>query len=331
MSLNFVSINVRGLKNIVKRKAIFLFCKEQQANCFFLQETHSGTEDEKFWKQQWGDDILFSHGTSHSAGVMVLLNKFPGKIIKHESDTDGHWIMMVLEIYDQKYVSLCIYGYNIRTNNRAMMTKLDRLINNWKITYMTEKVIIGGDFNIAPHSWLDRRPQRGQQPEYDDIIKNLCTSTHTVDYWRMSNPTSVMYTWNSTADRNQGSRLDYWLISQIICKDILKYEISTSPLSDHCMIKLSLKIIQQPKASENMWKFNNNLLLNDDFCKQVEKLLENVKKLSMSHTSKWEWFKFQTKQLAITTGKRLSQIRKHKQEETILKICKMCKKKGTNG
>lgn len=48
MSISFVSINVRGLKNIVKREAIFLFCKEQQANCVFLQETHSGTEDENF-------------------------------------------------------------------------------------------------------------------------------------------------------------------------------------------------------------------------------------------------------------------------------------------
>lgn len=195
MSGSFVSINVRGLKNIVKRKAIFLFCKEQQANCFlffFLQETHSGIADEKVWKQQWGDDVLFSHGTSHSAGVMVLFNKFPGKVIDHKSDTGGHWLIVVVEMHHQRYILRCVNGYN-RTNNKVMMASLGSLINNWKITYMTEKVVMGGDFNIAPDSWLDWKPQRGQRPEYDDISTYLCMSTHTVDYWRISNPTYVKY------------------------------------------------------------------------------------------------------------------------------------------
>lgn len=329
MSVSFVSINVRGLKNIVKRKAFFLFCKEQQANCFFLQETHSGIADEKFWKQQWGDEILFSHGTSYSAGVMVLFNKFPGKVIEHKSDTGGHWLIMVVEMQDQRYILLCVYGYNNRINNRVMMASLGSCINNWKITFMTEKVIIGGDFNIAPDSWLDRKPHRGQHPEYDDILTNLCMSTHTVDYWRISNPTSVKYTWTNSADSNQCSRLDYWLTSHTICKDILKCGISVSPLTDHCMIELSIKIIQQPKPSVNTWKFNNSLLLNDGFCKQVKILFQRVNKLDMSHMNKWEWFKFELKQLAIVTGKRISQIRKHKQKELILKINTICEKTET--
>ena len=84
--MSFISLNARGLKNIVKRKAFFLFCKEQRDNCVFLQETHSTEEDVKFWKLQRGDSIFFSHGTSHSAGVMILFNRFPGKVINHISD-----------------------------------------------------------------------------------------------------------------------------------------------------------------------------------------------------------------------------------------------------
>lgn len=52
--ISFMSLNVRGLKNITKRKAIFLFCKDQKSQCVFLQETHSVMTDEKFWKIQWG-------------------------------------------------------------------------------------------------------------------------------------------------------------------------------------------------------------------------------------------------------------------------------------
>lgn len=128
-------------------------------------------------------------------------------------------------------------------------------------------------------------------------------STHTVDYWRISNLTSVKYAWTNFANNNQCSRLDYWLISQIICKDVIKYEISVSPLTDHCMIELSIKIIQQPKSSGNTWKFNSSLLLNDGFCKQVKILFQSVNKLDMSHMNKWEWFKFELKKLAINRKK----------------------------
>lgn len=42
---SFISLNTRGLEDNTKRKAIFLFCKGQQAQCVFLQETHSSKED----------------------------------------------------------------------------------------------------------------------------------------------------------------------------------------------------------------------------------------------------------------------------------------------
>lgn len=155
MSVLFVSVNVRGLKNIVKRKTIFLFCKEQKANCIFLQETHSGATDEELWKRQWGDKILFSHGTSHSAGVMILFNRLPGTIIEHKNEENGHWLMLAVEIHEQRFILTCVYGFN-QTKNRA----LGILINEWKIKFATEEVIIGGDFNIAPNSWMERIPHK---------------------------------------------------------------------------------------------------------------------------------------------------------------------------
>ena len=56
------------------------------------------------------------------------------------------------------------------------------LINEWKTKFMTEKVILGGDFNIAPNSWMDRIPHGGPQPQFDDALSNLCSITNTVDY-----------------------------------------------------------------------------------------------------------------------------------------------------
>lgn len=86
--LSFISLNKRGLKSNVKRKATFLFCKEQKCTFIFLQETHSVAADTNFWKQQWGDTALFSHRTSHSAGVVILFNRFSGKVTNHTSDSN---------------------------------------------------------------------------------------------------------------------------------------------------------------------------------------------------------------------------------------------------
>lgn len=48
------------------------------------------------------DKVLISHGTSHSVGVMILFNRFSGNGLNHSSDTNGHWLMMVIEFSDVK-------------------------------------------------------------------------------------------------------------------------------------------------------------------------------------------------------------------------------------
>lgn len=80
-SLNIVSLNVRGLRDSTKRKALFLFCKHTEADRIFLQETDSGETNCKFCKSQWGNSVFFDHGTNHSAGVVILLHKVRGDII----------------------------------------------------------------------------------------------------------------------------------------------------------------------------------------------------------------------------------------------------------
>ena len=99
--------------------------------------------------------------------------------------------MVVVEINDKHYILVCIYGYNNKAVNVNFYANLSRLINEWKTTYSSDKVILGGDYNIAPDSWLDRKPHRYSQPVYTDTIQELCTTTNTIDYWRSSNPTSV--------------------------------------------------------------------------------------------------------------------------------------------
>ena len=70
-----VSLNVRGLRSLNKRKAILTWLIKQKADIVFLQETYSSSEDENFWNTQWKGKMLFSHGSNHSKGTLVLVKQ----------------------------------------------------------------------------------------------------------------------------------------------------------------------------------------------------------------------------------------------------------------
>ena len=82
--LKLLSLDVRGLSNVNKRRTIFSYLKIQKATIFCLQETYSSPEDEKLWSAKWGASIIYSHGTTrtrtharthtHTRGVCILLN-----------------------------------------------------------------------------------------------------------------------------------------------------------------------------------------------------------------------------------------------------------------
>ena len=70
---NFISNNVKGIKASEKRLKLFEYLRNNiNSNGFiFLQETHSSSNDEQKWKDDFGDTLFFSHGKSNSCGVAI--------------------------------------------------------------------------------------------------------------------------------------------------------------------------------------------------------------------------------------------------------------------
>ena len=59
----------------------------------------------------WGDQILFSHGSNRSAGVTICFHRFPGDVITHRADREGHWLRAVLKVESNFLILINIYGY----------------------------------------------------------------------------------------------------------------------------------------------------------------------------------------------------------------------------
>uniref|UniRef100_A0A3B3HKX7 Reverse transcriptase domain-containing protein n=1 Tax=Oryzias latipes TaxID=8090 RepID=A0A3B3HKX7_ORYLA len=327
MVLSLLSLNVRGFKNVTKRKAIFLYCKAQvNVNCFFFQETHSSEEDFDFWKSQWGSgNIYLSHGSPRSAGVAIFLHNFDGKIVDHKSDTEGHWLMVNIEVDDTKYILVNIYGFNNRTKNQKFLTNINHKIINWKQMYATDKIIVAGDFNVVPDENQDRYPTQHNSPHFNKIISEFSNSLDLIDIWRRQNPNKLQYTWNNS-QHSQRSRIDYWLVTSNLTSSTLNCNISHSPLTDHCAITLALSPEKnQPKNGTSHWKFNNSLVNDKNFCKKIKSLIPEIKEIQyLSPINRWEWLKFNIRKIAIVEGKILARKKRQEQTEIISKLTTLC-------
>ena len=64
IDVRLCSLNVRGLRNALKRRCVFNWIRNSDYHLILLQETHSTPDIECFWRNEWGFKIEFSHGSS---------------------------------------------------------------------------------------------------------------------------------------------------------------------------------------------------------------------------------------------------------------------------
>jgi len=149
-----MTLNVRGLRNPVKRGSIFCFLKDQNCEVYFLQETYSELSDEIVWRSKSGGIIFFSHGSTHSKGVCILINPtFNCASENLQKDQNGRIVSVDLNLNGSKF-SLCnIYVPNDQRNQQVFLQDLSAyLMSNTD----TERLVVGGDWNITLQS-IDKK------------------------------------------------------------------------------------------------------------------------------------------------------------------------------
>lgn len=182
-SLKIVSLNVRGLRNNIKRKALFLFLRKTNPNIILLQEMHSCDSDNKFWKSQWGDQAYFCHATHHSAGVALLFNKFTGDILETYSADSGRWCIVLCKLDNALFIICNVYGHNGIPQARTMFTQVLSKIRELQSKNKAAFLIIGGDFNDAPNDRIDRIPGRTSQNSLLKATQFMGQELSVIDAW----------------------------------------------------------------------------------------------------------------------------------------------------
>ncbi|KAJ8043315.1 hypothetical protein HOLleu_10343 [Holothuria leucospilota] len=71
--IKICTYNVRGLRQVKKRRSQFTYFHRHSFDIIFAQETHSSINDVRCWTNEWGGKIIFSHGTTLSKGVAISI------------------------------------------------------------------------------------------------------------------------------------------------------------------------------------------------------------------------------------------------------------------
>lgn len=269
--LNCFSLNVRGIRDLTKRKALFLFCKSKCRDVCFLQETHSVVKDESFWSNQWGSKIIYCHGSNNSAGVMILFNQhFNYTVLESHCSDEGRWLIIVIQFGESIVILANVYGFNRSSLNNCLFTDLTSKLISLKTKYPFTSLIMGGDFNETPDLCYDRFPPKYGTTTDNKIISDICSSLSLVDIHRfLHNDSSPSFTWFKS-DLTQKSRIDFWLISDNLIS------ISNAPLTDHAGIELEISDLNYNLFRKpGYWKLNNSLLHNSNYCLGIKGIIDS--------------------------------------------------------
>ena len=288
MSIQLVSLNVRGIRDPLKRRTIFNYYRKR-GNILLLQETHSSEEDSELWTNEWGGEAIFSHGEKNSKGVAIFMEaNLPYKICQVARDLEGRTIICELENKDDptKRVTICnVYGPN-KDNPNFYVNLMDLLKT------MSSEYIIMGDFNLVMDVKVDRKGSERNLWKSRETLAEIMDEYMLVDIWRTRNEGVKLFSWMRTRPTLQASRLDYALITQGISTNVGLTMYLPGINSDHMAFYLSLDL-SDTERGKGYWKFNNRLLKDVEYVKEINsliarKLLEAEK---LSRKEKWTFLK----------------------------------------
>lgn len=92
---------------------------------------------------------------------------------------------------------------------------------------------------------------------------------------------------------------------------VAESSISAAPLTDHCVINITLKP-HNLTSRKGYWKFNAELLNNEEYVEEVKSIFAEIFNDNEIDTycKKWEYFKFKVRSLSIKFSKILCKQQK---------------------
>lgn len=249
--MKMISWNVAGFRACLK-KGFMDFFKEVDADIFCLQEIKMEEKDltEKFDNYYYYFNSAKKKGYS---GTLLFSKKKPLSVTfgmdEFIEDEEGR---IITAEYDNFYL-VTVYTPNVKRELERLPYRMeweDYFLKYLKKLELTKPVILCGDLNVA-HKEIDLKNAKanignaGFTYEEREKFTNLLNAGF-IDTYRYFNPEKIdAYTWWSymfkAREKNVGWRIDYFVISEILKKDLKSATIYADVLgSDHCPVGIEI-------------------------------------------------------------------------------------------
>lgn len=297
-----VSLNVRGINNKVKRLSIFDWARKKNFDVIMLQECYCSEDDMTAWSDEWGGTCIFAHGSKHSKGTMMMFKPgFDIEILEELIDKEGRYIIARVLIQGEPFNLINVYAPNTMRDKHIFFLHLKEEIESHDID--DGNLIIGGDWNTIQDGKLDKKG--GKELHCETVTKSmteLLDQLDLTDVWRLRNPKSSRFTFRQKTPLIQ-SRLDFFMISNILQDTVVEAEIIPSVWSDHSAVVLGIKHLPDYERGSSHWKFNASLCEDKDY---VNSLCHNIRQWCTEYEDMgddrivWELIKYQIRKFTMS-------------------------------
>ena len=332
VDFKLISLNARGIRDLKKRKAIFSWINKQKADIAFLQETYSTSDVIDQWRFQWPGKMYYSHGTNHSKGVIILINKNLQFELKAEiHDVDGRYVLIDALVQDSPFLLVNIYAPNNMSEQCTFFSNMLAVLDEHNFSSGSQ-LIFGGDFNVHLDAELDNSGGRIEKKSSVKNIEEIKFSYDLIDIWRVRNPDKKQYTWRQKRPVVQ-RRLDFWLISDGLQDFVEHTDIIPSIKSDHSAITLRINSIDEHARGPSHWYFNSSLLDDENYVGLISsKYDEWLNEFKEVHDKRllWDLVKYRIRQITISYSKQKAKVKNYARQIPRRKTSKTFKSKKLN-
>uniref|UniRef100_A0A8P4G9K3 Reverse transcriptase domain-containing protein n=1 Tax=Dicentrarchus labrax TaxID=13489 RepID=A0A8P4G9K3_DICLA len=259
-SVSFISWNIRGMGNTVKRNKIFCHLRSFDPDIIFLQETHLKVNSHTRLRNSWIGQVYHSNFNHNSRGVAILFRK--GVQFSHTKtiqDPSGKFIILIGKLYKSPIILVNIYGPN--WDDPQFFTKVISSLTDVD----THQLIIAGDLNCVLHPQLDRsNPKPGSQlSKSGGVLDSFMHSYNLADPWRKLNPDSKQFSFFSPVHKSY-SRIDYFLINNNLLPYVTNSQYHSIVVSDHSPVQLDIHFPENVRPRRTC-RLDPSLLLCPEF------------------------------------------------------------------
>lgn len=273
-TIKFLTLNVRGLGNSLKRK--MLFKQFLEYNICSLQESYVTDKNVNLWKHDWSGEFIHINGKSNSNGLIILINKQFSHSNLKEIYVNERCLGISFTHNDKDFVVFNMYAPSIKEERADFLRNLPDLTQFYlPHTY----VIMNGDYNMLSSNDENLSGLDHSQREivfFNDFIDKYDLS----DTWRLKNPDKKEYSWIRFINQpNQSMKYTARRLDYLFCSNNLNVFLSLSEMkhfssTDHKAVISHFKFECFPRG-KGLWHFNDSLLDDDNFILHMSLFIKN--------------------------------------------------------